>query len=72
MTPTEQTVFKTCSFRCPEETYKKFKLLCTMEEVSIQGKLSILIEEYVTKTHTAFTPLTTSFDDTRNIQQVSN
>ena len=72
MIPTELTVVKTFSFRCPEETYKKFKLLCTMEEVSIQSKLSTLIEEYVNKTHTTFTTLTTSFDDTRNIQQVSN
>ena len=71
MIPRETAVVKTCSFRCPEETYKKFKLLCTMEEISIQRKLSKLIEECVNKT-TTLIPMTTSFDDTRNIQQVSN
>ena len=38
---------KQCSFRCSEETWKRFKLACLVKNVSCQDKLSELIEEFV-------------------------
>ena len=38
---------KQCSFRCPESTWKRFKLVCLVKSISCQDQLEILIEQYV-------------------------
>jgi hypothetical protein len=40
-------LIKQCSFRCPESTWKRFKLICLFNNVSCQDQLASLIEQYV-------------------------
>ena len=54
---------KQCSFRCPESTWKQFKLLCLTKEVSCQDTLAELIEQYISKEN--------GKESKRNIQSVS-
>ena len=35
------------TFRCDNETWRKFKLLCTMQNVSMQTQLGNLVEDFV-------------------------
>lgn len=35
------------TFRCDNETWRKFKLLCTMHDISMQTQLSSLVEDFV-------------------------
>ena len=35
------------TFRCDNETWRKFKLLCTMHNVSMQTQLGNLVEDFV-------------------------
>jgi hypothetical protein len=44
-------LIKQCSFRCPESTWKRFKLLCLFRNISCQDQLATLIEQYVTDTN---------------------
>jgi|TARA_Y100001951_G_scaffold60380_1_gene48050 hypothetical protein len=40
---------KQLSFRCKEDTWKRFKMFCTFHEVHVQDKIGQLIEEYLEK-----------------------
>jgi len=40
-------LIKNRSFRCPESTWKRFKLFCLFNNVSCQDQLATLIEQYV-------------------------
>jgi hypothetical protein len=44
-------LIKQCSFRCPESTWKRFKLLCLFRNISCQDQLATLIEQYVADTN---------------------
>mgnify|MGYP000081995054 FL=1 len=35
------------TFRCDDDTWRNFKLLCTMENVSMQNKLGDMVSDYV-------------------------
>ena len=35
------------TFRCDNETWRKFKLICTMHDISMQTQLSSLVEDFV-------------------------
>ena len=35
------------TFRCDDDTWRKFKLVCTMENISMQNKLGELVIDYV-------------------------
>ena len=35
------------TFRCDDDTWWNFKLLCTMENVSMQNKLGDMVSDYV-------------------------
>jgi len=37
---------KQCSFRCPEDTWKNFKLLCLHKGTTVQTELTELIENF--------------------------
>ena len=38
-----------CSFRCPTDVWKRFKLYCTMKNVKLQDMLMRLIIEHMEK-----------------------
>ena len=40
-------LIKNRSFRCPESTWKRFKLSCLFNNISCQDQLATLIEQYV-------------------------
>ena len=40
---------KQLSFRCQEDTWKRFKMYCTFHEVHVQDKIGELIEEHLNK-----------------------
>jgi hypothetical protein len=42
-------LIKQCSFRCPDSTWKRFKLVCLFKNISCQDQLAILIEQYVSE-----------------------
>ena len=54
---------KQCSFRCHEDTWKRFKLLCLFRNISCQYQLAELIEKYVAETN--------GKESKRNLQSVS-
>jgi len=54
---------KQCSFRCNEDTWKRFKLLCLFRNISCQDQLSELIEKYVAEKN--------GRESKRNLQSVS-
>jgi hypothetical protein len=35
------------TFRCDNSTWRKFKLICTMENISMQDKLGSMVEDVV-------------------------
>ena len=35
------------TFRCDDKTWRKFKLICTMQNVSMQTQLSNIVEDFV-------------------------
>ena len=35
------------TFRCDNETWRKFKLICTIENVSMQTRLGNLVQDFV-------------------------
>jgi len=35
------------TFRCDSTTWRRFKLICTIENVSMQAKLNSLVSDYV-------------------------
>ena len=35
------------TFRCDNETWRQFKLFCTMHDISMQTQLSNLVEDFV-------------------------
>jgi len=35
------------TFRCDSTTWRKFKLICTLENISMQAQLNSLVAEYV-------------------------
>ena len=40
---------KQCTFKCSKETWKQFKLICLVDNVSCQNKLNELIEDFIGK-----------------------
>jgi hypothetical protein len=38
---------KAKSFRCEEVLWRRFKLICTIEDATVQDKLGDLVKEYV-------------------------
>ena len=45
---------KAKSFRCDHEIWRRFKLICTIEDSSVQDKLGDLVKEYVRSKETDF------------------
>ena len=36
-----------CSFRCPDDTWKRFKMYCTMKNVKLQDMLTTIIVQHM-------------------------
>ena len=55
------------TFRCDDDTWRKFKLVCTMENISMQNKLGELVIGYVKDRQVQFSGETTSDAKNGNI-----
>lgn len=54
------------TFRCDSTTWRRFKLICTQEDVSMQDKLNSIVSNYVNKsmnTNKIFNGIKAEFDE---------
>ena len=55
------------TFRCDDDTWRKFKLVCTIENISMQNKLGELVIDYVKNRQVQFSGKTTADAKNGNI-----